>query len=54
MGKGASNERCVGGDDEDDPPHLNIEKPHIVTQTKRKRSISNKSTQNSENPMNEV
>jgi hypothetical protein len=42
MSKGENNERCVGGDDEDDPPHVNIEKAHTVSHPKRKISTSNK------------
>jgi hypothetical protein len=54
MGKGESNERREWGYDEEEPPHLNIEKTHIVTQTKRKMSTGKKSTRSFKSPLNDV
>jgi len=48
VSKGENNEGCLGGGDGDDPPYLNMEKAHVVGQTKRKRITSNKSAQNFE------
>jgi hypothetical protein len=47
VSRGENNEGHAGGDDGEDPPPIDIEKSHVISQQKRKRSPSINDSQNS-------